>query len=251
MSQVVALLETLKLELRSKGITYRDIAAQLALSENSVKRLFAEKSFSVARLERVCELIDLELSDLVQKMVEGRERINMLTEDQEREMVGNTKLLLVAICIFNYWRFDQILAEYDLTETELIQLLVKLDRLRIIDLLPLNRIKLVVDKKFTWRTNGPIQNYFQKYAQPEFLNAKFLEEDEALIFSNGVLSESSRIAMLRQLKKVSGEFFRLHEEDAALPLNQRQGTSLMLALRPWDFSVFRELRRDDSSILSR
>ncbi|MES9834085.1 MAG: helix-turn-helix transcriptional regulator [Candidatus Thiodiazotropha sp. LLP2] len=247
MSQVVALIKTLKQELRAKRVTYRDIADRLVLSENSVKRLFAEKSFSVSRLEKVCELIDLELSDLMQKMVEGRERITMLSEDQEREMVGNTKLLLVAICIFNYWRFDQIIEEYDLTEPELIQLLAKLDRLRIIDLLPLNRFKLVVDKSFTWRTNGPIQKFFQRYAQPEFLNAKFLQEDEALIFNNGVLSESSRIAMLRQLKKVTGEFYRLHEQDAALPLTQRQGTSLMLALRPWDFSVFRELRRNDTT----
>lgn len=246
MSQVTALLETLKQALRAKGLTYRDVAKLLGLSENSVKRLFAEKSFSVTRLEKVCELLDLELSDLVKKMVEGRERITMLTEDQEREVAGNTKLLLVAICIFNYWSFEQILAEYDLTETELIQLLVKLDRLRIIDLLPLNRIKLVVDKNFTWRTNGPIQNFFQQYAQPEFLNAKFQEEDEALIFTNGVLSENSRIAMLRQLKKVAAEFYRLHEEDAALPLTQRQGSSLMLALRSWDFSVFQELRRNEN-----
>ena len=244
MSQVAALLTTLKQALRAKGITYREVAVALGLSENSVKRLFAEKSFSISRLESVCELVDLELSDLMQKMIEGRERISMLSEDQEREIVGNTKLLLVVICIFNYWRFEQILAEYKFAETELIQLLAKLDRLHIIDLLPFNRFKLVVDKNFTWRPNGPIQNFFQQHAQPEFLNAKFQNRDEALIFINGELSENSRIALLRQLKKLTQEFNRLHEEDAVLPLSQRHGSSLMLALRPWDFSVFRALRRE-------
>ncbi len=244
MSQVAALLETLKHELRAKGLTYREVAVALELSENSVKRLFAEKSFSVSRLEKVCELVDLELSDLMQKMLEGRERISMLSEDQEREMVGNTKLLLVAICAFNHWRFDEILAEYSLMETELIQLLAKLDRLHIIDLLPFNRFKLSVDKQFTWRPNGPIQKFFQQHAQPEFLAAKFQEKDEALIFINGVLSENSRIALLRQLKKVTREFYRLHDEDAGLPLSKRQGSSLMLALRPWEFSVFEQLRQN-------
>ncbi|MCG8040453.1 MAG: helix-turn-helix transcriptional regulator [Candidatus Thiodiazotropha endolucinida] len=243
MSQVAELLQALKRELRAKGVTYREVAEFLDLSENSVKRLFAERSFSIARLEKVCDLLGLELSDLVQIMVEGRERITMLTEDQEREMVGNTKLLLVAICVFNRWQFEQILAEYRFTQTELTQLLAKLDRLRIIELLPLNRFKLVVDKNFTWRTNGPIQRYFQKYAQPEFLDAKFLREDEALIFTNGYLSESSRLSMLRQLKRLSVEFNRLHEEDGSLPLSQRQGTSLMLAFRAWDFSVFSKLKR--------
>ncbi|MEJ2621218.1 MAG: helix-turn-helix transcriptional regulator [Candidatus Thiodiazotropha sp.] len=244
MSQVVELLQTLKHELRAKGITYREVAERLELSENSVKRLFAERSFSVSRLEQVCDLVDLELSDLMQIMVEGRERITMLTEDQEREMVGNSKLLLVAICIFNHWQYEQILAEYRFTETELTQLLAMLDRLKIIELLPLNRFKLVVDKNFTWRTNGPIQLFFQTYAQPEFLNAKFQQADEALIFTNGSLSENSRLSMLRHLKRLSVEFNRLHQEDGALPLSQRQGTSLMLALRPWDFSVFNKLRRD-------
>ncbi|MET0065836.1 MAG: helix-turn-helix transcriptional regulator [Candidatus Thiodiazotropha sp.] len=242
MSQVDSLHETLKHELRAKGLTYREVAAALKLSENSVKRLFAEKSFSVARLEKVCELVDLELSDLMQKMLEGRERISLLSEDQEREMVGNTKLLLVAICAFNHWRFEQILSEYALSENELIQLLAKLDRLKIIDLLPFNRFKLSVDKQFSWRPNGPIQKFFQQYAQPEFLAAKFQQEDEALIFINGVLSENSRIALLRQLKRVTREFYRLHDEDAGLPLSQRQGSSLMLALRSWEFSVFEKLR---------
>ncbi|MEW8496780.1 MAG: hypothetical protein AB2604_23505, partial [Candidatus Thiodiazotropha taylori] len=66
---------------------------------------------------------------------------------------------------------------------------------------------------------------------------------EALIFTNGYLSESSRLTMLRQLKRLSVEFNRLHEEDGSLPLSQRQGTSLMLAFRAWDFSVFSKLKR--------
>ena len=102
----------------------------------------------------------------------------------------------------------------------------------------------MVDKNFTWRTDGPIQIFLQKYAQPEFLNAKFQREDEVLIFTNGYLSENSRLTMLRQLKRVSVEFNRLHEEDGSLPISQRQGTSLMLAFRPWDFSFFSRLKRD-------
>ncbi len=46
MSQADSLIETLKRQLRAQGKTYADVAEWLALSEASVKRLFAEKHFS-------------------------------------------------------------------------------------------------------------------------------------------------------------------------------------------------------------
>ncbi|MCG7988996.1 MAG: hypothetical protein JAZ20_08420 [Candidatus Thiodiazotropha weberae] len=44
----------------------------------------------------------MEISGLVQIAAEGRVRITMQAEDQEREMVGSTQLMLVAIGIFNH-----------------------------------------------------------------------------------------------------------------------------------------------------
>ena len=39
------------------------------------------------------------------------------------------------------------------------------------------------------------------------------------------------------------EFSELHEEDIGLPLEERFGSSLLIALRPWEFDYFRELRK--------
>jgi hypothetical protein len=47
--------------LRSKGLTYRDFAAALELSEASAKRIFADKSFSLKRLEQFCEVLEMTL----------------------------------------------------------------------------------------------------------------------------------------------------------------------------------------------
>ena len=53
MSQTDQILTALKKCLRAKGLTYRDVAAALELSEASVKRLFSEQSFSLKRLEEI------------------------------------------------------------------------------------------------------------------------------------------------------------------------------------------------------
>ena len=65
MSQTRSLIDTLKLELRKQRITYKQVSEILDLSETSVKRLFSEEAFSIKRLEKVCALLHLDISDLV------------------------------------------------------------------------------------------------------------------------------------------------------------------------------------------
>ena len=72
MSQAPTLLNTLKRELKAQGITYAQVACHLGLSESSIKRLFSSSNLSLARLEQLCQLVGLEISDLVQKMAESR-----------------------------------------------------------------------------------------------------------------------------------------------------------------------------------
>lgn len=244
MSQVSALLRTLKRELRASGITYAEVADRLDLSESSVKRIFSASRLSMDRLEALCHIVDLEISDLVQKMNSERKRVNMLSEEQEREVAGDPRLLLVAICVLNGWTYEEILAHYTLTDHECIQLLAKLDRLRLIDLQPLNRFRLSVASDFRWIPDGPIQRFFRREVQSDFIDSKFLAPGEKFEFRSGMLSRVSNASMLKKMDRLIAEFNELHVEDSDLPLEERFGTSLLVALRPWEFSHFQAMRRD-------
>jgi len=243
MTQTIALVQALKRALKAKGLTYADVAARMELSENSIKRLFATCSFSIERLEQICDLADLEISDLVQLMLENARRIEMLTEEQEREIARDIKLLLVATCVLDRWTALEILDIYKLTEHECIKLLAKLDRLKIIELLPKNRVKVIVAKNFKWRPNGPIQQFFQSTVQPSFFDSEFQQPGEKLLFSSGMLSRGSNALMMKKLERLAAEFNELHDTDIGLPLNERFGTSVVVALRAWEFGAFRKLRR--------
>ena len=65
MSRNSDLTDALKRMLKRAGLTYADAAQHLALSEASVKRLFKEQSFSVERMEKLCELAQADLLELV------------------------------------------------------------------------------------------------------------------------------------------------------------------------------------------
>ena len=84
MGQTRELIATLKAALKSQGKTYADVARELGLAEASVKRIFSQQSFSLDRLDRVCHMLGMEISDLVQMMNERRQQLQQLSWEQEQ-----------------------------------------------------------------------------------------------------------------------------------------------------------------------
>ena len=243
MSQTRPLINTLKLELRKQRITYKQVSEVLDLSETSVKRLFADEAFSIKRLEKVCQLLHLDISDLVHLMEKNIDLTIQLTRDQETELVSDVKLLLVALLLMNKLQFAEIVGIYDISETEGIQLLARLDRMKMIELQPGNRVKLMISQNFKWIPNGPIQQYFESRVQLEFLDSSFTQAGEFRIFVSGMISRSANAEIIKKVQHLAQEMNDMNLESEALPLEQRFGTSLMMAIRPWEINVFEELRR--------
>ena len=244
MSQASVLVDVLKSALRQRSLTYADVGRGLGLSESSVKRMLAQKRLSLERLERICGLMDLEIADLIELAHQAENRITELTEEQERELVSTPKISLVAVLVFNYWTAAEILETYRLTEPELVRTLTRLDKMRIVDLMPGNRIKVRLARNFRWRKAGPIQRYFEERVQHEFFESSFLGPDELRIFVNGRLSRRSIALLQGHMRKIAEEFDSLVGEDRHLDHGTPPGTSLVMAIRPWEPNVFATLRRD-------
>ena len=243
MSQTRPLIDTLKLELRKQRITYKQVSAALDLSETSVKRLFSEEAFSVKRLEKVCELLHMDISDLVHMMERNIDLTIQLTREQETELVSDVKLLLVTLLLMNKLQFAEILGVYEISETEGIQLLARLDRMRIIELQPGNRVKLMISQNFKWIPGGPIQHFFEDKVQLEFLDSSFTQAGEFRIFVSGMIPRTANAEIIKKIQHLAQEMNDMNIESESLPLEQRYGTSLMMAIRPWEINVFEELRR--------
>lgn len=243
MAHTAALVETLKRELRARGITYAMVAKHLGMSEVSVKRMFSRKEFTLSRLDRICALAGLEFSDLARMIVTRDAVISQLSYEQEKEFVDNHRLMLVALCILNHWSFDQIVGAYDVSPAECIKLLARLDRLKFIELLPNNRIRLLVSRAFTWIPDGPIQQLFKAHVQADFFRSRFGRENDLLLLASGALSKPSASALLARLRKTAAEFAEMRSDDAALPLAERSPIALLLAARAWEPEFLRKFRR--------
>jgi len=84
-----------------------------------------------------------------------------------------------------------MLEAYEFSQRELVGLLAHLDRLRIADLMPANRIKVRLARNFRWRKAATIQRYFEERLQREFFESPFLGADDLRVFVNGRLSRRS------------------------------------------------------------
>ena len=247
MAQLKQIVETLKQELQKQGITYRQVAATLDLSEASVKRLFAKNSFTLARLAQICEMLHLEISDLIHQMEKNIELTDQLTIEQETELVSDVKLLMMAHFLMNKLEFREIIEIYDISETEGIQLLARLDRMKIIELQPGNRVKLMISKNFQLRPGGPIQQFYEKVVQKEFFNSRFADAGEYRVFVSGMFSRSANAEIIRKIRRLADDAHDLREDSESLPLAERFGCSLIMAIRPWEVEVFNRLRREPNA----
>ena len=232
------LVQTLKRALKAKGYTYRQVAEALELSEASVKRLLTGGDVSVSRLERICQMMAMDVIDLV-KMAESESRkLTELSEAQEKELVADERLLLVAYWAVHGWRMADMLANFQITEPEAIHCLLRLEKLNFLQLLPANRIRLTLSPQFTWRADGPIQQFFTANLQRDFFASDFCYPDNKFLLLSGMLSKESKVHLFRKMEALAAEFRDLNQRDMALSLSERFSTTMVMAAREWQPRAF-------------
>ncbi|MDY6928980.1 MAG: helix-turn-helix transcriptional regulator [Pseudomonadota bacterium] len=244
MSQIKQVTQRLKQLLKEQGMTYKSLSEQLQLSEASIKRCFSQQSFTLERLEQVCEALGLTLSDVFIQVAQTQPRVSQLSEAQERELLENPRLLLAAVCVRDGWQFNEIIDYYDISEPEAVRLMVKLDRLKLIEFLPGNRYRLLIAQDFRWIPGGPLERFMEQEVMVKFMAPKKNEPWAFRFYLRGRYSASSVEIIQRRLNQLTREAAELNEEDARLPISERTHMGLLMAMRPWEPSLFEEMRRE-------
>ena len=246
MAQRTQIVEELKKALRESGHTYADVARKLQLSVASVKRLFSTEDLSLHRVDEICELIGLGLREILDRAAERTAPTNQLTLAQESELVSDPKLFFMTWLVLIRTPFEEVTGSYRFTEREALQYLIRLDRLKVIELQPGNRVRLLVSRHFSWRTGGPVQKYIHQKMLREFLASAFAGPQEEFFFHGGRVSDEALAQLKRALRGASRECAEIIERDRSTT-QERNGAAFVLALRPWNYSGFAQFDRDPSA----
>ena len=243
MSTTADLVTLLKKELKAAQMTYADLAKSLGMAESSVKRMLAKGDMPLSRIDAICRALKLDFADLARRVADSQPLLAELTHEQERAVVADKKLLLVAICVLSQWTLEQITGAYRLSTAEGIKCLAQLDRIGIIELRPLNRYRLKLAKAFRWRPHGPVMNFFREDVVLDYYAGGFDGPAEGLLLVHGAVSRGLAPAFLERLQRVAQDFAQQHLADQKLPEGEREGYTLLLGMRRWEFAAFAALRR--------
>lgn len=243
MSSTADLIAAIKQELKTTGFTYADLAQHLNMAESSVKRMFAKSDMPLSRIDVICRALKIDFADLAQRIADNQPTLMQLSLEQERAVIADDKLLLVAISVLSHWTLEHIVSQYRLTQAECIAQLAQLDRIGIIELRPLNRYRLKVDKNFHWRPNGPVMQYFREHVVLDYFSGSFSGEDECLQLVHGTISRADAPLFLDRIRKIVADFAQKHLSDQKIASKDREGYTLILTMRAWEFSAFARLRR--------
>ena len=235
MSTSADLVVAIKKELKSAQMTYADLALALDMAESSVKRMLAKGDMPLSRIDAICRALKLDFAQLARMVADAQPLLAQLTEAQEKAVVADKKLLLAAICVLSQWTLEQISIRYRLSEAECIQYFAQLDRIGIIELKALNRYRLKLAKTFRWRPHGAVMNYFRENALLDYFAGGFDGHGEGLMLVHGSISRSLAPSFLERMQHVAQDFAQQHQADQKLSENDREGYTLLFAMRSWEF----------------
>jgi DNA-binding Xre family transcriptional regulator len=249
MDETRQLIDALKRSLKARGLTYKSLGSRINLSEASVKRIFAHGTFSLKRLEQICGSLDMSITDLARMVDHKNYRSTTLDLSQEVALAKDPALLTYFYLILNGWKDNQIRRHYQFEEPQTRKLFDRLVELALIEELPKRACRLRVGRRIVWRRDGPVRRAYERQVYGEFLRSSFGGDRDFLGWQPAELTSTSIDVLKRKLAQVYQEFLEMAELD--LHSNQPKcGTALLLAFRPWIFSLVAARRRPNTSALS-
>ncbi len=94
----ITYLKSLKTILKSKGVTYTELADHLNMSESGIKKMLNAKDLSFRRFFQICEMLNVLPGQVLAAAEQKSIPTQNLTNQQQELLLGNRTLLAV------YWR---------------------------------------------------------------------------------------------------------------------------------------------------
>jgi DNA-binding Xre family transcriptional regulator len=231
--EVARLLATLKRCFKENGLTYKDVARSLSISEASVKRYFAGGTVTLTQLQRMCAIVRIAIGDLVELAAsDSDQRAKDLSHQQEEGLARSALTSFVFYLIRHGWMAAEIRDELEMDEAEITTQLIRLEKLRLIDLLPANRVRFLTAKFPNWLPGGPIRRQFDRTLKSEFATLDYHAPGIFWELETVKLSRSSQA----RLQELTDGFMRavrgLAEEDRKLPRTESAWRSVLVVSKP-------------------
>ena len=241
------LVNNIKRELRRQNLTYALLAEKMDTAESTIKKMFAKSNFSLTKLDQICDVLGVDLLEMIEPINEEANKLSSFTVGQEKQLVQDSKLLLIAYAAINFWSVNDILYRYDIELDEVVGKLKILESFGLLDLRANNRIRPRVSNNFAWLPDGPLATFFRSHFLPDFFDHDFKESGALRVIRYGDLTAASKQKLNRKCMELVDLYDKLSFEDRHHPPGNRgrESTTLVVAYRSWTIAPWAPLRKGD------
>lgn len=150
-------MEGLKEILKKRRLSYKDVATAINLSESSVKRLFNAKDGQLGKIESLCEWLEIQFSDLSDLIEEAQDDTYITNPEQENAFLKTPGALQFFVELKEYNQsVEQIEHKHGLSKKSVQKYLTLLEKLKLIEQHPENKIKVLIKGFFSINDNGEL-----------------------------------------------------------------------------------------------
>ena len=163
----------LKSVLKLKGIKYEQLAESLHCSLPTVKRIMGPEELSLSRLLQICEVAEIDLSDLERLAGRQDRKEENFTAEQQEFLAKNKSYFSYLMALYSGDTPQKIAAKHKLSQRSTDKYLVQLEKLDLVRVTGRLKVKPRYED-FPALGNGPLAKvYFESFIQS---GARFFTE---------------------------------------------------------------------------
>ncbi|WP_413586922.1 helix-turn-helix domain-containing protein [Bdellovibrio sp. HCB274] len=163
--QIQKIKSVLKDQLKKRKMTYEDLAEELEVSVPTIKRWMGDHDLGLNDLFRICEILELNLSDLhaLSANAKASQSPTRLSDEQQKFLVKNMNYLAFFMQIHDGKTPQEIAERYKLTKLSVDKYLVKLENLGLIKVTGKLRVKSTFDGQVNFGDGILSKTYYKRW----------------------------------------------------------------------------------------
>ena len=210
------MIEVLKRELKNKKMKYEDLAERLGMSVSGLKKSLASDDLSVSRLQKICDVLDVPMMQVLAAADDAKVQDVYLTHEQEMLLLKNPDVFHL------YWklRFDSVpLHQYtQSTKSSRDEVRARIRQLEKVGLLKINSkgdLEFSDKGMIRWSNYGPLVEHLNRKWSGELIDSLLKKKDPRNVLNLALLhlSETSFAEMKDELRAIVDRYLAQSRKD--------------------------------------
>ncbi len=161
---------SLKQVLKNRKMTYADLARKMEVSEPTIKRMFVERDCKMGRLLKLCDILEVSLSDLIERVRRNPDTAFVLPVQVEHKLAREPILFYLFLLLRDGISEAEICERYDISPSRFFLYMRQLEEMDLARTRHDGKIVVFRELRIQFQRHGPLRRIIRD------INIQFLIE---------------------------------------------------------------------------